>query len=72
MDKYQQYDIARISSELEQGQNEMQALWICWWICLGMVIVEFIFWIVYGVNSCMERVRKDALTKNYKLSDADE
>lgn len=71
VDPLQQYDTGAASDTLNQAYNTMHSLYICFWISMGFLFAEFMFWVVFAVDARMSRVARDELSKGMKIKVGD-
>ena len=62
IDTLQQYNVDAAQSTLEDAQSTMQALYVCFWISIGFVFAEFLFWVVFAVDARMSRITREHIS----------
>jgi len=42
----------------------MQTMYACFWVMMALFCAEFMFWIVFAIHTCMNKVSREHLIRN--------
>ena len=49
----------------------MHSLYVCFWVSMGFLFAEFMFWVVFAVDARMSHVAREELSKGMKIKVGD-